>query len=303
MKKLISLLLVMSFALVGCSSSKSAKEMKVLTPNGAPALSLLGVYEEVNKEGEIKIVEGSELLSSEFVKENSEYDAIVAPINLGCQLIAKGQTDYKLAGVLTWGNLYLIENENVQNNVLAAFGEMAVPGKIFSIVKDSSDIMKNADVTYYNAVSDVQVQVLSGKCQYALMAEPAATATLAKAKENGTTLKIIVSLQDVYQKQTNSTEIGYPQAAIFVKSKEDTKDLLSKIDTFTNTDAVKEDNQIEALVDKIGAETFGVPSAAIASKTWANQNIHYKDAISVKEDIQAILKQFNIEYNDDMILQ
>lgn len=303
MKKIMTLMLVMSFMLVGCSSSKSAKEMKVLTPNGAPALSLLGVYEEVSKEGEIKIVEGSELLSSEFVKEDSEYDAIIAPINLGCQLIAKGQTDYKLAGVMTWGNLYLIENSAVGNNVLAAFGEMAVPGKIFKTVKDSSDIMKNADVRYSNAVSDVQVKVLSGKCQYALMAEPAATATIAKAKQSQIELKIVASLQDLYQKQMNSAQVGYPQAAIFVKDKNDTKDLLSKLDTFTNTDAVKEDNNIEALVDQIGAQTFGVPSAAIAAKTWTNQNIHYKDASSVKEDIQSILKQFNIEYSDDMLIQ
>ena len=108
MKKIMSLLLMMSFILAGCSSSKSADTMKVLTPNGATALSLVGVYEEITKNGEVKIVEGSELISSELVKKDSEFDAIIAPINLGCQLIAKGQTDYRLAGVLTWGNLYLV---------------------------------------------------------------------------------------------------------------------------------------------------------------------------------------------------
>ena len=89
--------------------------------------------------------------------------------------------------------------------------------------------MKNSKVTYYNAVSDVQAQVLAGKCQYALMAEPAATATIGKAKQNGTTLKIVASLQELYQKQSGSIEAGYPQAAIFVKNKDDVKDLLSKM--------------------------------------------------------------------------
>jgi len=303
MKKIIAFILTMSFILVGCSTSKKANEMKIMAPNGAPALSLVGVYDEVNEKGEIKIVEGSELLSSELVKKDSEYDVIVAPINLGCQLIAKGQTDYRLAGVLTWGNLYLVENEGVTNNQLAAFGEQAVPGKIFNIIKDSFDVTKNANVTYYNAVSDVQAQVLAGKCQYALMAEPAATATIAKAKQNNVSLKVVASLQELYKKEMGSTESGYPQAAIFVKNSKDVKDLLEKIDTFTNTDAVKEDNQIEALVEKIGAETFGVPNATIASKTWANQNIHYKDAASSKEDIQSILKQFNIEFNEDMLMK
>lgn len=305
MKKIISLLLMMSFVLAGCSSdsSKKANEMKVLTPSGATALSLLGVYDEVNKNGEIKIVEGSDLLSSEFVKKDSEFDAIVAPINMGCQLIAKGKTDYRLAGVLTWGNLYLVQNQSVNNNQLAAFGEQAVPGKILNIVKDSIDTIKSAKVTYYNAVSDVQAQVLAGKVQYALMAEPAATATIAKAKQSGTTLNIIASLQEAYQKKTGSKETGYPQAAIFVKNKDDVKDLLSQIDTFTNTEAVKKDNNIQSLIDQIGAETFGVPSSAIAAKTWTNQNIHYQDASTVKDDIQSILKQFQIDYNDNMLIQ
>ena len=290
MKKILLMLMMVGVILTGCSTSKSADEMKILTPNGAPALSLVGVYEDVTKNGKINIVEGSDLVSSELMKADSEYDAIVAPINLGCQLLAKGKTDYKLAGVLTWGNLYLIENEGVQNNELAAFGEQAVPGMIFKLVKDSNDVMKNAKVTYYNAVSDVQAQVLAGKVQYALMAEPAATATIAKAKQNGKTIKNIASLQELYQKQTNSKQAGYPQAAIFVKNKEDVKELLVKLDEFTNKDAVKEDNNIEELVNKIGAETFGVPNAAIAAKTWKNQNIHYQEATAVKDDIQSILK-------------
>ena len=48
------------------------------------ALSLVGVYEEITKNGEVKIVEGSELISSELVKKDSEFDAIIAPINLRC---------------------------------------------------------------------------------------------------------------------------------------------------------------------------------------------------------------------------
>lgn len=300
MKKILSVLLVLSFVLVGCSSQKKAEEMKVLAPSGATAVALVGVYKDAK---EVKIVEGSELITSELVKEDSEYDVIVAPINLGCQLIAKGQTDYRLAGVLTWGNLYIVENEAVSNQQLAAFGEQAVPGKMFQTVQESLDMIDVKNVTYFNAVSDVQAQLLTQKYQYGLMAEPAATATIAKAKETGVTLKIVASLQDVYQKQTNASQSGYPQAAVFVKSKADTQDLLSKLDTFTNEDALKEDNQIEALVEEIGADVFGVPSAKIAAKTWTNQNIHYKDAASVKEDIKAILKEFNVEYSDDMLVQ
>ena len=130
------------------------------------------------------------------------------------------------------------------------------------------------------------------------MAEPAATATIGKAKQNGTTLKIVASLQELYQKQSGSIEAGYPQAAIFVKSKDDVKDLLSKIEAFTS--GKKDEELLTKSIDKIGAETFGIPSGA---KTWTNQNINYKDAASVKEDIQSLLKQFGIEYSDDMLIK
>lgn len=302
MKKIITFLLMMSFVLAGCSS-KETKVLKVMVPSGAPALSMIGVCEEELKNGEVKVVEGSELLSSELVKKESEFDVIVAPINLGCQLIAKEQTDYRLAGVLTWGNLYIVENTSVQNNELAAFGEMAVPGKIFNLVKDANNTIKDSKVTYFNAVSDVQAQVLAGKCQYALMAEPAATATIAKAKQNGSTLKVIASLQEMYQTKVGTTEYGYPQAAIFVKNLEDTQDFLSKLDSFTNGETIKDTKQIETAVESIGADQLGVPNAKIASQTWANQNIHYKDAQDVKTDIQLLLKNFNIQYNEDMLVK
>ncbi len=296
MKKIVFLLIVVGLVLTGCSSSKKVDELKIIAPSGAPALSLIELYQDINKEGEVKIVEGSDLLSSELIKKDSQYDVIIAPINLGCQLISKKQTDYKLAGVITWGNLYIVENEKIKDNQLSAFGEQAVPGKIFNLIKDTYSAIKDSKVTYYNAISDVQAQLLAGKCQYALMAEPAATATIAKGKENNVNLKIIASLQELYQEKMNSAQSGYPQAAVFVKNKEDTKDFLTKISSPIQTD------NIEKLVEDIGPQVLGVPNGKIAAKTWKNQNIHYQDASLVKEDIQSLLKEFKIEYDDSLLL-
>lgn len=299
MKK-ISILVVMCLMFVGCSP-KEDKQLKVIVPSGATALSLIGIYDKENKNPEMVITEGTDIISSELIKKDGEFDMVVAPINLGCQLIAKGQTEYKLAGVVTWGNLYLVENESVDNGKVVAFGEQAVPGKIFNLVKESIDVVKGKEVNYLNAVSDVQAQILANKYQYALMAEPAATATIAKAKENNVSVKIVASLQEAYQKQMGTQTAGYPQAGIFVKNKSDVQSLLDKIDTFTNVDALK-DNQVETLLNQYDAKIFGVPNASIAQKTWIRQNIHYKEASTIKEDIKSLLKQFKIEYNDNMII-
>ena len=77
MKKILLMLMMVGVILTGCSTSKSADEMKILTPNGAPALSLVGVYEDVTKNGKINIVEGSDLVSSELMKADSEYDCLL----------------------------------------------------------------------------------------------------------------------------------------------------------------------------------------------------------------------------------
>ncbi|MCI9049674.1 MAG: hypothetical protein HFF37_04685 [Coprobacillus sp.] len=301
MKKIRIMLMMFALLLTGCSTSSQKEEIKVLTPNGAPALSLLSVYKDVNEKGEIKIVEGSDLISSELVKKESSYDIIIAPINLGCQLLNKGKTDYKLAGVITWGNLYLVENPSAKTDKVVAFGEQAVPGKMLNLTKKSIDFIKDKDVQFYNAVSDVQPQIINGNVRYALMAEPAATVTIAKAKQNNVNLKIVADLQDIYQKQEKTKVQGYPQAAIFVKDKKKVQNILSQVDTFTNQEALQDNNQIVTMVNEIGVQTFGVPNAEIALKTWEKQNIHYKDAIDVKEDIQSLLKQFGITLSDDML--
>lgn len=296
--KIIKLLLVSLLMLTGCTTNKK-EDIKVLVPSGAPALSLISEYDHINEKGEVKIVEGSDLLSAELVKADSQYDVIIAPINLGCQLIAKKQTDFKLAGVVTWGNLYVVTNKDA-NDGLAAFGEKAVPGKMLSLVHDSlANDIKNQNIKYYNAVTDVQAQMLSGKVKYGLMAEPAATATIAKAKKSGMTLSIACDIQDLYQKKTNSTQKGYPQAAVFVKNKADTSTLLEAISQFTNGDV--DTTAIKGYVDKIKPETLGLPSSEIVVKTWQKQNISYKDASEVKDDIQSLLKQFNIEFNEEML--
>ncbi|MFR9256977.1 MAG: hypothetical protein ACLVJ6_16590, partial [Merdibacter sp.] len=106
---------------------------------------------------------------------------------------------YELAAVITWGNLYLVaEDEDALNEEgeLAAFGEAAVPQLVLQNAIDLDSIMPS--VTYYNAVSDAQAQLLSGKADVALLAEPAVSATIAKGKEAGKNLKVIADLQQLY---------------------------------------------------------------------------------------------------------
>jgi NitT/TauT family transport system substrate-binding protein len=291
MKKVLKIVIAvaMAFTIAACSSSQNTS-LNVLCPTGAPSLSLVSAYEDISKNGKIDFVDGSDLLQSELVKEDSEYDVIIAPINLGAKLIAANQTQYRIDGVITWGNLYLVgtdESELTKEGEIALFGKEAVPQKIYTMT--CSDVKLTG--TYYNSATLVQQQLISGKVKVGMLAEPAATATIAKAKEAGVELKIIRDLQQSYG------ENGYPQATVFVKKDVDASYLTNYIDEFTNNGY----ENAESLIETIGADTLGLPSAQIASKTIENQNLHYKKIADCKEEVTEFLKSFNIEFSDDMI--
>lgn len=290
MKKLVSLLLslMMASTMVGCSTTSKDDVLNVMCPTGAPSLSMVSVYEDVTKEGKMDFVNGSDQLQAELVKSDSDYNVIVAPINLGAKLISAGKSDYKLAGVLTWGNLYIVgTSEDVLDTTdeIALFGEGAVPQMIYNrTMKDCT--MK---ATYYAQATDVVSKLVSGKVSAGLLAEPLATACIAKAKKAGVTLSIIKDLQKVYG------EDGYPQAAIFVKEGTQIDNFLENLDNFTNNgyEGLKED------LETIGVDTLGLPSVDIAVKTIDRQNLHYKKASDCLDDINTFLKPMDISLTED----
>ncbi|MFR6488370.1 MAG: hypothetical protein ACLUQK_12790 [Clostridium sp.] len=59
-----------------------------------------------------------------------------------------------------------------------------------------------------------------------------------------------------------------------------------------------DDAAIAKAVEAATVEKLGIPSAQIAQKTWARQNIRYEKAAAVKKDIAVFLKQFAITLDD-----
>lgn len=292
MKKIISLFLslLMIISITGCTSAKEDDTIKIICPTGAPGLALVSVYEDVTKEGKIDFVDGSDQLVAELSKDNSEYNIIIAPINVGAKLLAADQTDYKMAGVLTWGNLYLVgtsEDALQETGEIALFGQGAVPGMIYDQVKIDTTLTPQ----YYNSATLVQQQLLSSKVHVGMLAEPLATATIAKAKENGLTLSIIKDLQKEYGKD------GYPQATVFVKEGTNCNQLLEKIDKFTNGDYA----DLHQYLENIGTDTLGLPAAAIVEKTIDRQNLHYTAIEDCQQQVTDFLKLYQIEFNEDMM--
>ena len=50
----------------------------------------------------VDTVDGTSVISAEIAKEDGEYDAIIAPINLGAALLSKGKSQYRLDSCLLY---------------------------------------------------------------------------------------------------------------------------------------------------------------------------------------------------------
>lgn len=301
-KKILKVLLAVTMCLgvAACSSGSDDSEqkpVKILCPSGAPGLSLLGVKD--NEYVTIDFVEGTDVLTAELAKENSEYDIIIAPTNLGVKMYENAPY-YNLEAVLTWGNLYVVGKEDLDLNsvTVAAFGENAVPGMVFKNIYDT-DAM---NITWFNSVQEAQQALLTGQVDAALLAEPAATAAIAKAEEQGLSLSVLSDIQELWQAKNNVDFKGFPQASLFVKkdSREKTAYVLDAIESFLST--IDEEN-IAKTIQAIGIDDLGFPSEQIAIKTWKKQNIDFVSAKDAKEDIESFLKVFNMELPEGLIVE
>lgn len=240
--------------------------LKILSASGAPSSILLQQLQDSNN---IEVVPGSDILSSALMacSVDPNYDVIIAPINLGVKANCGDDTTYKLAGVVTWGNLYVVGTSEHSDELLA-FGQNAVPGLILS----HYDQQLYDSATWVSSATDVQNALLAGESDYALLAQPAVSATIAKAKSQGIELEVLADLQSL------SDDNGYAQAAIFVSNNIDAnvyEAWLDNIQVFVN-----ELNQDTSLLENYSdvLETAGLPSNVnILQQAFSQMNVDVQD--------------------------
>ena len=294
MKKIIFLILIS--LLVGCSAQPVEWEnLSILSPKGAPALSLVPLIQE-NKDS-IEFVDGADILSAELIK--GDKDMIIAPVNLGAALSKKDSNPYRLYAIVTWGNLYLVSNDTVlsENEPIALFGEQAVPGLVFNAIKDKLEL--NFVSTAFNAVTDVQGQLLSKSFNIGLMAEPLVTATIAKAKtlESPINLSVYKDLQVLWQEKTGFE--NYPQAAIYIKadiSEDKLKQVEARLELMMayNIEVNDKPSILETDITEDLSQTLGVPVAKVLVQAWERMNVNVVKADENKEAIEAFLELFKL---------
>ncbi len=214
MKKMLSLLLSLLMLLsLGAANAEGAdvSDLRISSPSGAPGVALAVLAAE-NPDQYTYLV--AETITAEF--SNGTADFIIAPINAGAKLFKAGKSDYKLAAVVSWGNLFIASQregftlEDIASAGITLFGENTINSSIALFALKENGI-EPAAVEYLAGAANTQQLLLSDESVIVLTAEPALTA--ARIKNDRITA---YSVNELYEKATGS--VGFTQAGLFVRA-------------------------------------------------------------------------------------
>ena len=285
MKKIVSMLLTLAL-LLGLASFASAEDyaMKVTAPAGAPALALATLAVE-NPDNYTFVA--ADTIAAAFAA--GEADFIIAPLNAGAKLYKAGKSTYRMAAVVSWGNLYFASQkadfklEDLNGAAVTLFGEGTINASIAQYLLAEKGIAP-ASVEYLAGAADTQKLLLSDAEAIVLTAEPALTA----AKMNNENVQGI-AINDLY-KEVAGYE-GFTQAALFVRAEtaaehpEAVKEYLAAVAESCG----KAETDLEAVAEAAVALEI-LPKVPVAMKAIPNCAIRFVAAPDAKEQVEITAK-------------
>ena len=278
MKKLISVILALVLML-GCAAAESGA-MKLTAPAGAPALAVATLAAE-NPENYTFVA--ADTIGAEFAK--NETDFIIAPINAGAKLFKAGKSTYRLAAVVTWGNLYIASQkadftlESLNGAEVTLFGENTITASVVLAVLEAKGIQPAA-VSYLSGAAETQAELLSNPEAIVVTADPAVTAAKIK-NENVKTISVQELLKEAF-----GTD-GYAQAGLFVRA-----DTLAADEAGVKAflDAVKDaadkaETDVKAMAEA-AVKLEILPNAKVAEAAIPGCSIRFTPAAEAREAIE-----------------
>ena len=300
MKKFLAMMtaLVLALGLCAFAAAEGAdiSGLKVTTPGGAPALALAAMA--VENPGQYTTI-AADTIAAAFA--GKEADFIIAPLNAGAKLYKAGKSTYKLAAVVSWGNLFFAaQKEQITEDDLKGsitlFGENTINASVVLYALKENGI-EPAEVTYLAGAADTQSLLLSDENAIVVTAEPALTA--ARMKNDKITG---ISVNDLL-KQANGMD-GYTQAALFVKAEtaENNPEALAELLKQAEEACGKCTTDVTAVAEAAAALEI-LPNAKVAEKAIPGCAIRFVSAKDAKEQVektaQIDLSQFGGEVPAD----
>ena len=284
MKKMIALMmalvLVMSLSVFAAAEGADVSGLTVVSPGGAPALALAVLAAE-SPENYRYI--GADTIAAEFAK--GEADFIIAPVNAGAKLYKAGKSTYKLAAVVSWGNLFIaaqrdeLQAEDLNGADIILFGENTINASVVLYALKANGI-EPASVEYLAGAAETQALLLTDDQAIVVTAEPALTAAMMKKE----TISAI-AVNDLY-KQAGGQE-GYTQAGLFVKAEtlENQPEAVEEFLKLAEEACGKCTTDVEAVAEAaVTMEILG--NAKVAAKAIPGCAIRFMAASDAKEQVE-----------------
>lgn len=311
MKKKLSLVLglfiFMSISLVACGNGEQQKEVKtikVVVPDGLPAISMAKAIKE-NKEldKDYKIEYSIEKTPENIVTAvmKGEADIAIVPSNVGATQYNK-KAGYKIAATVGWGSFYVVSTEEgqlkdlVKKEEVYNIGRGLTPDIVTQTILKQKGINVESEVklSYVNGANELPPVILTGKAKVAVVPEPALSTILTKKQD----LKVISNLNDEWKKEFDS-KYGFPQSTIIVKDSliNEDKDFINKFLAEAKDSVNWANSSNENLPDY--CEAIGVTANKdIILKSIKNANLNFVKIADTKEEYKNYfnkLKEFDVK--------
>ena len=284
MKKTLSIILcalmLLSVCAVSFAEASDTSAFKVSSPSGAPALALAALA--VENPDQYTFV-AADTIAAEF--SGATADFIIAPINAGAKLYKAGKSSYKLAAVVSWGNLYFAsQRDNFQLSDISGaeitlFGENTINASVALYCLEKNGITPAA-VSYLAGAANTQQLLLTDENAVVLTAEPALTA--AKAKNERITA---YAVNELYKDASGYD--GYTQAGLFVRGDliETNPEGVNAFLKLVEESCAKCSDDVDAVADA-AVKLEILPNINVALKAIPGCAIRYLSAPEAKEQVE-----------------
>ena len=283
MKKTICILLAV-LLLAGIAAAAFAEEdisaFRIAAPGGAPALALAVLAAE-NPENYSFVA--AETIAAEFANETADF--IIAPINAGAKLYKAGKSDYRLAAVVSWGNLYFASQkegfraEDINGAELVLFGENTINASVALFALEKNGIVP-AKVDYLAGAANTQTLLLTDETAIVLTAEPALTAAgIKNERVSGCAVNALL-------KEAAGLE-GFAQAGLFVRAETlaEHPEAVKAYLALVKEAAAKCTEDPDAVAEAAVALEI-LPNVKVAKSALPNCAIRYVSAAEAKEQVE-----------------
>jgi len=305
-KKYLFILITIALITVSCNPKKENHIIRIATLKGPSAMGMVKMIDSLNQIGNFKVEISiyNEPIQVRKLMLEEEVDLAILPTTMGAILYNKG-VPYQVAAIPVWGTLYLFGSdskitswEDLKGKKINLMAKGMTPDVLFKhlLIKNGIDPEHDVILDYtFPTHIDLANAIAAGQAELGVISEPLVSLVMQKNKKVTPIFDLNAEWQKAY-KNTPITQTALLVNSNFAKKNKNELDFILK-EYKKSTDWVN--NNIEEAANLIVNQKI-LPNIEIAKSSIPRSNLHFEEAIIIKEQIQEYLNIF-YEMNPDII--